>query len=120
MQTPTRIEFETVPGTPDIREAVNRHLAELEKRYERITACRIVVRGPGQRHQTGGHYQVSIRLALPNGREVNVARMPNADARYADLTFAVDDAFKRVRRQLQDRARIMRGDVKRRAQADRG
>lgn len=119
MQTPTQIEFESVPGTPDMREAVSRHLADLEKRYGRATACRIVVRGPGARHQTGGQYQVSIRLALPDGHEVNVVRTPDADARYADLAFAVDDAFKRARRQLQDRARIMRGDVKHRAQANR-
>lgn len=116
MQTPIQIEFEDVPGSPNIREAVNRHLADLEKRYERVTACRIVVRGPGERHQTGGQYQVSIRLALPDGREVSVARTPNADERYADLTFAVDNAFKRARRQLQDRAQIMRGEVKHRAQ----
>lgn len=115
MQTPTQIEFEGLSGFPNIREAVDRHLADLEKRYERVTACRVVIRGPGDHHQTGGQYQVSIRLALPDGREVLVARTPNVDERYADLTFAVDDAFRRARRQLQDRTRIMRGEVKHRA-----
>ena len=114
MQTPIQIEFEGLPGSPDIRPAVDRHIVDLEKRYGRVTACRIVVRSPGAHHQAGGQYQVSIRIALPDGREVNVGRTPDADERYADLTFAVDDAFKRARRQLQDRARIMRGDVKRR------
>ena len=62
--------------------------------------------------KTGGRSQVSIRLALPEGREVNVGRTPKEDERYADLTFAVDDAFKRARRQLQDQARLMRGQTK--------
>lgn len=114
METPIQIEFEGLPAAPDIRPAVDRHVADLEKRYGRVTAGRIVVRGPGGHHQVSGQYQVSIRLALPDGREVNVGRTPDADERYADITFAVDDAFKRARRQLQDSARIMRGDVKHR------
>jgi ribosome-associated translation inhibitor RaiA len=117
MQTPTQIEFENVQPSPELRTAINQHVRELESRFGRVTAGRIVVRGPGERHQTGGRYQVKIRLALPGGREVNVGRTPKADERYADLTFAVDDAFKRARRQLQDQARIMRGEVKHRAQA---
>lgn len=69
------------------------------------------MRGPGDRHKTGGQYQVSIRLALPEGREVDVGRTPKEDERYADLTFALDDAFKRARRQLQDQVRVMHGQT---------
>jgi len=115
MQTPGQIEFEGVEATPELKAAIDRHLAELESRFGRLTAGRLVVRGPGERHQNGGQYQVSIRLALPDGREVNIGRTPKQDERYADLTFAVDNAFKRARRQLQDQARLMRGDVKHRA-----
>jgi hypothetical protein len=39
-----------------------------------------------------------IRLALPDGCEVNVERTPSADERYADLDFALDNAIKRARR----------------------
>ena len=114
MQTPAQVEFENLTASPELRAAIDQHIVELEKRFGRATAGRIVVRGPGERHQTGGQYQVSIRLALPEGREVNVGRTPAEDERYADLTFAVDDAFKRARRQLQDQADLMRGDTKRR------
>ena len=54
-----------------------------------------------------------IRLALPDGREVNVERTPTADERHSDLTFALNDAFKHARRQLQDQARRAQGQVKR-------
>ena len=116
MQTPAQIEFEDVQGSPELRAAIDQHLAELESRYGRVTAARIVVKGPGDHHQTGGQFQISIRLSLPEGREVNIGRTPKEDERYADLTFAVDNAFKRARRQLQDQARVMRGDVKHRPQ----
>jgi hypothetical protein len=99
-------------ASPELRAAIDHHVAELEKRFGRLTAGRIVVRGPGDHHQTGGQYQVSIRLALPEGREVNIGRTPTADERHADLTFVVDDAFKRARRQPEDQARLLRGDTK--------
>jgi len=63
-------------------------------------------------HRTGGLYEVNIHLALPNGREVNVTRTPSADERLADLSFAINDAFKHARRQLQDEVRRMQGQVK--------
>ncbi|MGY3617085.1 HPF/RaiA family ribosome-associated protein [Bradyrhizobium sp. USDA 10063] len=112
MKTSAQIEFENLTPTPELQTAIDRHVAELEQHFGRATAGRIVVRGPGDHHKTGGQYQVSIRLALPEGREVNVGRTPNDDERYADLTFAVDNAFKRARRQLQDQARLLRGQIK--------
>jgi ribosome-associated translation inhibitor RaiA len=112
MQTPAQIEFEDVQGSPELQAAIERHISELESRFGRVTAGRIVVKGPGEHHHTSGQYQVSIHLALPEGREVNIGRTPREDERYADLTFAIDNAFKRARRKLQDQVRIMRGNVK--------
>ena len=112
MQTPPQVEFENLSASPELRAAIDQRLAELEKRFGRATASRVVVRGPGDHHQTGGRYQVSIRLVLPEGREVNIGRTPKEDERYADLTFAVDDAFKRARRQLEDQSRLLRRHTK--------
>ena len=112
MQTPAQIEFDGMKASAELQAAIDRHVLELEKRYDRLTVGRIAVKGPGDRHRAGGQYHVSIQLALPDGREVHVNHTPTQDERYADLTFAVEDAFTRARRQLQDQARIMRGDVK--------
>lgn len=112
MQTPVEIEFQEMDASPAVQELIADKVRKLEQRYGRITACRIIVKGPGNRHQTGGLYDVNIRLALPDGREVNVGRTPSADERHSDLPFAVNDAFKRTRRQLQDKARRMEGMIK--------
>jgi len=112
MQTPPEIQFQGITGTPQIHEAIDRHIAQLEDRWGRVTACRVVLKSPGQHHRKGGLYEVHIRLALPDGREVNVERTPPADERHSDLTFAIDDAFKHARRQLQDQARRAQGQVK--------
>ena len=112
MQTSVGIDFQGMPGTPEIRDDIAKRVAELEERYGRVTSCRVVLKGPGGHHRTGGLYEVNIRLALPNGREVNVARTAPADERRSDLNFALNDAFKRARRRLQDHVRRMQGQVK--------
>ena len=71
-----------------------------------------MLKAPGGHHRTGGLYEINIRLALPEGREVNIGRTPQADERHADLSFALNDAFKRARRQLEDQADRMAGNVK--------
>jgi cold shock CspA family protein/ribosome-associated translation inhibitor RaiA len=112
MQTPVEIDFQGMAGTASIRSEIADHISELEDRFGRVTACRVVLKGPGGHHRTGGLYEVNIRLALPDGREVNVGRTATADERHSDLTFAINDAFKRARRQLQDEARRIEGQVK--------
>ncbi len=112
MQTQAEIVFQGLTATPATRDAIARHVAELEERCGRITACRVVLKAPSRHHSKDGSYEVHVRLALPDGREVNVERTPPADERHADLTFAIDDAFKHARRQLQDQVRRVQGHVK--------
>lgn len=112
METPVQIDFQGIDARPDLRSAVDRHIAQLEERFGRVTTGRIALKGPGERHRNGGLYEINIRLVLPEGREVNIARTPQADERHADLTFALNDAFKRARRQLEDQADRMAGNVK--------
>jgi cold shock CspA family protein len=112
METPLQLDFQGMEPNETVRSSVTRHLAMLEERFGRVTACRVAIRGPGEHHRTGGLYEVGIRLVLPNGKEVNIGRTPPADERHGDLIFALNDAFKRARRRLQDQARRMQGQVK--------
>jgi cold shock CspA family protein/ribosome-associated translation inhibitor RaiA len=112
METPVRIDFQCLDANESIRASVIKHISALEERYGRITACRVVIKGPGDRHRTGGLYEINIHLSLPQGREVNVGRTADADERHADPDFAINDAFRRTRRRLQDHSRQLRGQVK--------
>lgn len=112
METPVQIDFQGMDANPKVRGAIGKHVAQLEERFGRVTAGRVVLKGPGGHHRTGGLYEINIRLALPEGREVNIDHTPQNDERYADLDFALNDAFKRARRQLQDQVRKLQGQVK--------
>jgi cold shock CspA family protein len=112
MESPVQIEFKGMRATESVHEGIATHIAGLEERFGRVTACRVIVAAPSGRHRTGGLYEVNIHLTLPNGREVIVGRTPKADERHSDLTFAINDAFHRARRRLQDHVRRMQGQTK--------
>ena len=112
MQTPIQIDFQGFTPNESQKTAVGDHIKLFEERFGRITSGRIVVTGPGGHHQTGGLYEVNIRLRLPTGREVDASHTPQADERHSDFFFALNDAFKRARRQLQDKVGRLRGKVK--------
>lgn len=112
LETPVQIDFQGMEANAAMREAVVERVAVLEQRFGRITAGRVVIIAPTAHHRTGGVYEIHIHVSLPDGREVNVARTPQDDERHADPAYAINDAFKRARRRLQDHVRKLQGKVK--------
>jgi len=72
METPLQLELQGIKATDYVRDLIADNLSKFEKRHGRATACRIVVRAPNSHHRSGEPYSVSIRIALPAGREINV------------------------------------------------
>lgn len=112
MQQPVQIDFQGMDVDEQMRASIKRHVEALEQRFGRVTSCRVLVKAPGGHHLMGGLYEIHIRLTLPNGRKVEISHTPQTDERYADKAFALNDAFKRARRQLQDQVRHLQGQVK--------
>jgi hypothetical protein len=44
MQTPVEIDFQGMSGTPEVHASIEKHVAELEQWYGRVTACRVAVK----------------------------------------------------------------------------
>ena len=112
MESLFKVAFQDFEPNDMQKTAVDKHVAKFEEKFGRIIAGRIVVKGPGERHRTGGLYEINIRLNLPDDKEVDVGRTPAADERHSDFYFALNDAFKRARRQLQDKVRRLQGKIK--------
>lgn len=112
MRTPVRVSFQGTALSAALRGKVVEFVDALEKFHGRLTGCHVVVKAPDRRHRTGGLFEINIHLVLPGNLEVNIDRTPSLDERFADPLFAVSDAFRRARRQIQDRLRRQRGEVK--------
>jgi ribosome-associated translation inhibitor RaiA len=116
METPVQLEFHGFEPSAHVREAIEAHIVKFEDRFGRITSCRVVVRQPGAHHRMGEPYAVSIAMAMPGGKTVNVSRKSNdLEPRLADINFAVNEAFRRAARQLREQARKLQGNVKQHA-----
>jgi cold shock CspA family protein len=112
MQTKFKIDSHGAVLSEALQYKIADHVADLERMYGRLTACHVSLEPPGHHQRKGGLFHVSIHLALPDGREVSAGATPTADKRHSNVLFALNDAFRRARRQLQDHARKMRGQVK--------
>lgn len=111
MELPLQVAFHNLPPSDEIEAKIRAEAARLDAFYERIMSGRVVVDVPHRHHQEGNLYHVRIDLKVPGG-EIAVNRDPAAHEQYQDLDFAVRAAFDEARRQLEDRARIGRGQVK--------
>ena len=96
METPIQIDFQGMTANASVRDSIVKHVGQLEERFGRITAGRVVIKAPGGHHRKGGLYEINIRLALPGGREVIVDHTAQNDERYSDLNFSINDTFKRA------------------------
>jgi ribosomal subunit interface protein len=111
MQLPLQITFRKMGTSPSVEAHIRERAEALERHFDRITACRVVVEQSGRRQRKGKLYHIRIDLTVP-GREIVVKRDPPEDHAHEDILVAVRDAFDAARRQLEDHARVARGDVK--------
>lgn len=111
MLVPLEIHFRNMAPSAAIEEAVRKRVAKLEQFADSIVSCRVTVETPHKHHRQGNLFSVTVDIRYPGG-EVVASREPSAHQAHEDFHVALRDAFKAARRQLQDRLRERRGDVK--------
>ncbi|MSP74574.1 MAG: hypothetical protein EXR12_00415 [Rhodospirillaceae bacterium] len=112
METPLKISFQGGDTSEALSQLITEHVDTLEQLYGRMTACHVAVKIPDKHHRTSNLFSANIHMTLPGGIDINIDHTPQADARFANPQFAVNDAFRRAKRLLKDRARKQRGEVK--------
>ncbi len=112
MQTQPQVSFDDLPVDEAVRESALEHVARLEKTYDRITGCHVVIAQPHRHHREGRLYSVRVDLVVP-GAEIVVNRNHPADHAHEDVHVALRDSFDAARRRLEDHMRQLRGAVKR-------
>lgn len=106
MKIPLQITARDFELTEVIEESIRERAEKLDRFYEHIMRCKVVLENPHRHQRKGGLFNVRIDLKVPGG-DLVVKREPNED-----LYVAIRDAFDAARRQIQDYAREKRGQVK--------
>lgn len=109
MQVPLDITGHHVSVSERAETLITKKARKLERFYDRLTSCRVVLDGPQGHGKSGTPYTVRIHLGVP-GNEITIDRQQEND-----LIAAIHAAFDAATRKLQDYARTQRGDVKQHA-----
>jgi len=119
MRQPLQINFRDIPQSDAVEARVRERADKLNKFYDQIMTCSVMIEAPHGHHHKGNLYHVRIDLTVPNG-EIVVNRDPKEHQAHEDVYVAIRDAFDAARRRLQDYARKQRGDVKSHATPSQG
>ena len=112
METEPQIVFENIDPSDAVRQRIADEIAHLEQFHGRLTACRVVISAPEKHKHKGKLYQVRIHLVMPGRGEVAVRPSTSGHQWNQDPLVAIRNAFDAARRQLQDKSKKRRGDVK--------
>ncbi|BCK88108.1 hypothetical protein MIZ01_1909 [Sideroxyarcus emersonii] len=106
MQIPLQITIRDFEQSAALETHIREKVKKLDEFFNHIMSCRVVVEMPHKHHQQGKQFNVRIDIGVAGG-EIVVNR-DHAE----DVYVALRDGFDAAKRQLEDYARKLRGDVK--------
>jgi cold shock CspA family protein len=111
MELPLQITFRYMEPSETVEAKIRERAEKLDRYYDRIMGCRVVVEAPHRHHHQGKLFHVRIDLTVPGG-ELVVSREPAQHHAHEDIYVALRDAFNAAQRRLEDYARKQRGTLK--------
>jgi ribosome-associated translation inhibitor RaiA len=128
MRLPVQVTFRNIPNPGGLEDYIQKKAAKLERYYQRIISCRVMVERP-QRAVSSKLFHVRIDLGVPQG-ELVVKRTPSLHSTLQDVQEeksrsearavldakdpkrAINEAFEEMGRRLQDYVRRQRREIK--------
>lgn len=111
MQLPLQVTFRDMPRSEAVEARIKEKAEKLDKFYDRIMSCRVVVQAPHTHHHQGKLFSVRIDITVPNG-ELVVSKDHHDNHAHEDVYVAIRDAFAAAQRQLQNYVRKLRKEIK--------
>ena len=111
MKLPLQVVFRNMEASAAVEAKIRERAEQLERLYDQIMSCRVVVEAHHKHHHQGNLYHARVDLKVPEA-EIVASREPDEHHAHEDVFVAVRDAFDAVRRRLEDYARRRRGQVK--------
>lgn len=104
MRLPLRITFRNVDRSPALVARIQELAGRLDRFSTQLMSCHVTVEAPHRHSRQGTLYQVRIDVTVPR-REIAVRRAHPIDRSHEDPYVALRDAFRALRRRLQDHER---------------
>ena len=107
MRLPLQITFRQMEPSPALETRVRELAQRLDRFSPQIMSCHVTIEAPPRHQHQGKLYEVRVDLSVP-GSEI----VASEGHSHEDVHVALRDAFRAVRRQLEDYERERRQDVK--------
>lgn len=104
---PLNVSFQGLPPSDAVRDDIQERVDRLEKYFDRIIACDVVVSIPHRHHNQGKIPHIQFRLKVP-GTTIVVSREPEKNKAHEDVYVAIADSYAALVRQLEDYVRTKR------------
>lgn len=111
MRLPLQITFRQMEPSPALEARIRELATRLDRFSAHIMSCHVTVEAPHQHQHQGQLYEVHIDLRVPHG-ELVAHREHRERPGHEDVHVALRDAFRAIRRQLEDYEREQRREVK--------
>lgn len=98
--------------SPAVEAQIESKVKMLERFFDRTIGYDVVIEAPPHHSRKGHPFNVRLEIAVPGGAPVVVSHPHHDRIDHDDAYVAIRDAFNAAKRQLQDRARKNRGEVK--------
>jgi ribosomal subunit interface protein len=119
MRLPLQITFRHMEPSAALEARIRALAARLDRFSAHIMSCQVTIDAPHQHQRQGQLYEVRIDVRVPHG-ELMAHREHRERPGHEDVYVALRDAFRAVRRQLEDYEREHRQDVKHHEPAQQG
>ncbi len=110
MAIPLQISYRDVQQSDALDALIADEAEKLERYFGNILGCKVLVEHAHEHQRSGAPFQARVTLSLP-GEDVFVNPPADVDdvlKPFKDPALAVRHAFKKARRQMQDRIRLKR------------
>jgi putative sigma-54 modulation protein len=116
MNAPVEVHFHGIQRSEAIEQRVREKVAKLEKHFERMTSCRVVLEATQRTALKPKVYCIKIEIGVPRQRPIVVCHERVGSHASEELTMALRDAFETVLRKIDgvsskrgQRSRLERG-----------
>ncbi len=116
MNTPLEISFKGLDKSTAIEAKIAERAARLEKHFDRMTHCRVVVAAPHKYSHKGKTYEIKIDIGIPGAAPLIVTHESPVGQAQEDLKIALRDAFDAADRSIDELVEKKNGA----ARAERG
>lgn len=114
MTFPIQITFRAMEASSALEDVIRSKAMDLEKYYDRVVRCRVIVEAPSPHHRQGMGYHVTVELSIP-GQDIVASRDPAEPGGYEDAYIAIRDTFRAARDELKSQVGRQREQARERA-----